>query len=132
MNTRANRSSIREQIRRARSTEHMNTRWQQARTPRARAKAAIDYLSAYLAHAQPADQRHIADRLEKLARDTRTARPGSHSWLVKRLSRLKSPRRRADATLDCIRSYLAHTTPQGADRMAGRLKAVADSTRTAR
>lgn len=132
MSTKANRSRVREQIRRARSAEHLNTRWQRARTPQERAKAAMDYLGSYITHAASGDRHHMAKRLQDLARETRTTRPASHAWMIKRLSRTHSPKRRAELAMDCLKAYALHGNPQGVERIAGRLKAIADSTRTAR
>src|SRR5690625_372149 len=132
MSTKANRSRIREQIRRARSAEHLHTRWQRAPTPQKRAKAAMDYLGAYITHAAPQDQHHMAKRLQDLARETRTTRPASHAWMAKRLTGIRSPKRRAELAMDCLKAYAHHGSPQGAERIASRLKAIADSTRSAR
>ena len=132
MATKRTRSRVREQISRARSVERLNTRWKRATTPQGRCKAAMDCLAAYIAHSAPAEQHHMAAQLKDLAAQTRTTRPASHAWMSTRLARTRSPKRRAEIAMDCLKAYARHGNPGGVERIAGRLKVLAESTRTAR
>lgn len=132
MSTKADRSRVREQLRRARSAERMNSRWSRAQTPQGRCKAVRDYLSAYIKNAPATDQRHLADQLKDLASQTRATRPSAHAWMITRLKAARAPALRAEIAMQCLAAYARHGSDQGAHRIATRLKSLAEATRTAR
>src|SRR5690625_1364451 len=113
MSTKANRSRIREQIRRARSAERLNTRWNRSTDPHTRCKIATDYLTAYLKNAPAADQNHMAAQLKDLAGQTKATRPQAHAWMVRQLKTAHSPKRRAEIAIKCLTAYARHGSDQG-------------------
>src|SRR5690625_1849474 len=132
MATKRTRSRVREQIRRARSVERLNTRWKRDTTPQGRCKAAMACLAAYIAHSAPAEQHHMAAQLKDPAAQTRTTRPAPHAWISTPLAPPRSPKRPAETAPACPPAPPRHGNPGGVERIAGSLTALAESTRTAR
>lgn len=72
--SKAERDEVSEQLRRARSWRHLQNRIRSTKTPRKLIAAYMDFITAHAAHAGPADQRTIANRLRALTEDLKRGR----------------------------------------------------------